>query len=154
MPRILIFGNSGSGKTSMARDLARERRLAHLDLDTLAWDAPGVRSPLDRSTSAIQEFLAAHEHWVIEGCYGDLLEATLGDATEIRFLNPGTERCILNCRSRPWEPHKYASREDQDANLEFLIDWVRQYEVRTDEFSLTRHREIFDRFPGPKAEIG
>jgi adenylate kinase family enzyme len=43
MPRILIYGNSGSGKTTMARAVAAELGLEHLDLDLIAWDAPGER---------------------------------------------------------------------------------------------------------------
>jgi hypothetical protein len=30
---------------------------------------------------------------------------------------------------------------------------VREYETRTDEYSLSRHRELFDRFTGRKREI-
>jgi hypothetical protein len=37
--------------------------------------------------------------------------------------------------------------------LDFLLDWVREYPMRSDEYSLARHREIFDRFPGPKQEF-
>jgi adenylate kinase family enzyme len=153
MPGIVIFGNSGSGKTTMARRLAGERGLAHLDLDSLAWQSPGVRRSRKETSLAIREFLGRHDHWVVEGCYGDLLEEVVPAATELRFLNPGIDVCIANCRARPWEPEKYPSSDAQDAMLEFLLTWVREYETRTDEYSLARHRLIFDSFPGPKREF-
>src|SRR6266436_8125163 len=43
MRRIVVFGNSGSGKTTLARVLTSQYGLAHLDLDSLAWDSPGVQ---------------------------------------------------------------------------------------------------------------
>jgi adenylate kinase family enzyme len=153
MQRIVLFGNSGSGKTTMARGLTREFGLAHLDLDSLAWESPGVRRSSDESARLIHDFMDAHDEWVIEGCYGDLLEHVLPDATEVRFLNPGTAVCLAHCRMRPWEPEKYPSREAQDRMLEFLLAWVRDYENRTDEYSLARHRQLFETFKGPKHEL-
>jgi hypothetical protein len=153
MRRIVIFGSSGSGKTTMARALARQHRLAHLDLDSLAWDSPGVRRSPEASALAIQEFLGLHAEWVVEGCYGDLLEHVVPAATEVRFLNPGVEVCVSNCRARPWEPEKYPSPEAQDQMLGFLLTWVRDYETRSDEYSLARHRRIFESFPGKKREF-
>jgi hypothetical protein len=35
---------------------------------------------------------------------------------------------VANAFSRPWEPHKYLSKEAQDANLEMLMGWIRAYE--------------------------
>lgn len=153
MRRIVIFGNSGSGKTIMARLLAEQFGLAHLDLDSLAWESPGVRRDREASTLSIREFLHLHTNWVVEGCYGDLLEQVVPVATEVRFLNPGVEACVVNCRARPWEPEKYPSKAAQDQMLEFLVEWVREYEVRSDEYSLTRHRQIYERFSGPKIEV-
>lgn len=153
MQRIVIFGNSGSGKTTMARALAREQGLAHLDLDLLAWQSPGVRRAIAESVAEIRAFADAHAEWVVEGCYADLIQAALPLCTEMRFLNPGVEICVANCRARPWEPQKYDSPEEQDARLAFLLGWVRQYESRTDEFSLASHRALFDGFAGPKREI-
>jgi len=74
-------------------------------------------------------------------------------ASEVRFLNPGLEVCLANCRARPWEPEKYPSKEAQDENLEFLLGWVRHYQSRRDEYSLARHRELFEGFRGPKDEL-
>ncbi|MEO8180301.1 MAG: methyltransferase domain-containing protein [Deltaproteobacteria bacterium] len=155
MQRIVIFGNAGAGKSTLARQLAREHGLAHLDLDTLAWqpDVPPQRRPLAQSARGIRAFTAQHPAWVVEGCYSDLLELALPDCTELVFLNPGVEACIAHCRARPWEPHKYASKAEQDANLALLLDWVRQYETRDDELSLRSHRRLYDGFAGLKREL-
>lgn len=44
--RIAIYGNSGSGKTTMARKLADRFNLACLPLDGLAWTEAVVRKKL------------------------------------------------------------------------------------------------------------
>jgi adenylate kinase family enzyme len=155
MTRFVLLGNSGSGKSTLAAQLARASGLAHLDLDTLAWlpTTTPRRRPLAESARDIAAFVDASEHWVIEGCYADLLELALPRCTRLVFLNPGIDACIANARSRPWEPHKYASKEAQDANFDMLIDWIRHYETRRDEFSLAAHRALFDGFTGDKREL-
>jgi len=150
--RILILGNSGSGKTTMARSLHEEHEIPHLDLDAIAWAAPGERLPLDESVAALRAFDQANPSWVIEGSYGSLVEAALPLCTELRFLNPGAEACVANCQRRPWEPEKYASAAEQDARLAFLLEWVRGYGSREDEYGLAAHQAIFDRFEGAKRE--
>jgi adenylate kinase family enzyme len=156
MPRILIVGNSGSGKTTLARAIAAADRLAHLDLDPLAWEPapPPTRRALADSLDDIARFTARHDAWVIEGCYADLAAALSTQATELIFLNPGVEACVRHCRARPWEPHKYATAAEQDRNLEMLIAWVRAYATRDDACSLASHRRLFEAFGGPKREMG
>lgn len=150
--RILIYGNAGSGKTTMARSVAREFGVAHLSLDDIAWEKEMVRKPLAQSIADLNAFIAANSAWVIDGCYGDLVQAALPICTELRFLNPGIDVCVNNCRNRPWDPAYCESPEAQARYLEPLIEFVRQYETRQDEFSLARHRAIFDSFTGPKRE--
>jgi len=156
MERIVIFGNSGSGKSSLAKALAALHGVEHLDLDPIAWEPerPGVRAAAEESARALLRFIEASDGWVIEGCYSGLLEAAAARCTELIFLNPGVEACVENCEARPWEPRKYETREAQDANLRMLIEWVREYETRNDEFSLREHRRLFDAHAGPKVEYG
>jgi len=155
MPRVVIFGNSGSGKSTLAAEKAELLDCAHLDLDTVAWDpeiTPPTRLSLAASAKLMAPFLEDNETWVIEGCYADLLELVIPGCTEMVFLNPGMAVCAANCRNRPWEPHKYDSPEEQEANLDMLLNWVEQYTQRTDEVSLQAHRRLFDRFSGVKRE--
>lgn len=49
--RNLIVGNSGAGKTTMARELCAARGLVHLELDAIAWTEPGMRLPLPDSVA-------------------------------------------------------------------------------------------------------
>ena len=150
--RIVLLGNAGSGKSTMARRLAAESPAARLSLDDIAWKDGPERRPLEESLAELRRFLDAHDAWIVEGCYGDLVEAALPRCTELRFLNPGTEACVAHCRARPFEPDKFATPEAQQAMLETLVAWVNEYETRDDEYGLKRHRAIFDGFRGPKRE--
>lgn len=154
MKRIVIFGNSGSGKSTLAKALAEVHGAKHLDLDTIAWerDRPGVRADFRESRRALLRFIEQTESWAIEGCYAELLKVAGHHCTEMIFLNPGIETCVLNCKARPFEAHKYASPAAQDANLKMLVDWVGEYERRDDEFSLRAHRKLFDAHAGRKVE--
>ncbi|KAA3640754.1 MAG: AAA family ATPase [Proteobacteria bacterium] len=155
MSTILIFGNSGSGKTTLAKSLCQSHGLAHLDLDTLAWEAttPSVRKSLSASKKDIDHFIKTNDSWVIEGCYTDLLELAEPHSSEIIFMNLPIEMCIANAKSRPWEPHKYKSKQAQDNNLEMLIDWISLYTTRDDTFSMVAHQNFYHNYNGKKKII-
>lgn len=152
MRNILIFGNSGSGKSTLAKQLCKEHDLAHLDLDTQAWlpTTPPERKPLSESQLSIEQFMRSCDGWVIEGYYTDLLEIAATQANEAIFMNLSVASCIENARNRPWEPHKYASKVEQDDNLDMLVDWIAQYPTRQDTFSESAHKALYQNFAGKK----
>lgn len=152
--RLLVFGNSGSGKSTFAHAAAESHDLAHLDLDSIVWE-PGkiaVQRPAADIHASLKEFISTNAHWVIEGCYGELVQMAAPYCSELIFLNPGAEICLANNLRRPWEPHKYASKAEQDAMLENLQKWVASYYERDDAWSYKAHRAIFDAFAGAKSE--
>lgn len=155
MRKVLIFGNSGSGKSTLAKKLTESNKSAHLDLDSLAWQRsdPPERKSLNESGKEILDFINTNNSWVIEGCYTDLLQLAAHDSNEIIFMNLPIEACITNAQKRPWEPHKYESKEAQDANLDMLINWITQYTERDDTFSQAAHQNFYDEYAGLKNMI-
>lgn len=153
--RVLIMGNSGSGKSWHARELAQRHGLSHLDLDTIVFVPRliAVERAQEDVLADLRAFTQQHEAWVAEGCYGDLIEVALDTCTELVFMNPGREACLANNGKRPWEPHKYASKEQQDSMLPFLLEWVGEYYTRSDRCSYAWHRRVFDSFEGAKREV-
>ncbi len=153
--RVAILGNSGSGKSTLARWVAKTNGLAYLDLDTVAWlpDQVAVPRPERQARAEVASFCAAHRSWVVEGCYANLIDATLPFLPRLIFLNPGQDRCVANCLARPWEPHKYATKAEQDQRLAFLLTWVKDYFSRTGDMSLPGHQSLFQAYAGDKHEL-
>ena len=166
--KVLVFGNSGSGKSTYARALAARESLAHLDSDSIVWGfgEPGKIAVLKRAiateastrqlqrpdeavAASLRNFIDSHAAWVIEGCYGELIRAASAHCTLLVFLNPGIDACLANNLKRR---HKYASLELQNTVLDQLQKWVAEYYQRGDAFSCRVHREIFDAFTGLKVE--
>ena len=153
--RVAIVGNSGSGKSTLARRLAEADRLAFLELDGIVWEPGKIavpRAPEDIDAD-LRRFFDENESWVVEGCYGELVERALPFCTELIFMNPGEATCLENNRRRPWEPHKYESAAAQASKLDYLLGWVKDYYLRDDQCSLAHHRRLFDAYSGKKREI-
>lgn len=151
--KVILLGNAGAGKSTLSRNLMAESPAACLSLDSVAFNGGIERRPLQDSVADVRRFIGSNGSWIIEGCYADIIEAILDDCDELIFLNPGVDVCVAHCRARPWEPEKFDSRQAQDEHLDNLVEWVRSYEVRSDEYGLQRHRALYDSFGGNKREL-
>lgn len=151
--KVILLGNAGAGKSTLSGKLLAKQPAARLSLDEVAFQEGTERRPLPESIAEVRRFIAQHESWIIEGCYADIIEPILAECEELIFLNPGVETCVAHCRTRPWEPEKFGTMQEQDENLESLIAWVRSYETRTDEYGLRRHRALYESFQGKKREF-
>lgn len=164
--RAIIIGNSGAGKTTLARQLLSDfpssghndnADRAILNLDSIAWDQPingqVRRRSFDDSLAEIDRFIRQSKHWAIEGCYGELIEAIMPKATVLYWLDPPLETCLDRCRNRAWEPDKFATLDEQNAALAYLLEWVATYDDRDDEFGRAYHARVFDQFLGEKHRL-
>ena len=153
--RIVILGNSGSGKSTLARMLAQAYALPALDLDTVFWEPDRIAVQRDETDALAQlaHFCRSHPGWIVEGCYAHLATAALASSPMLLWLDPGGEACLANCRSRPWEPHKYRTKAEQDAYLGSLLEWVAAFYDRDDAMSQRVHRAVFDGYAGPKRRL-
>ena len=67
--RISVVGLSGSGKTTVARQLARLVDAPHVELDALHWIYPDWAEPPDEEFRAAVRRALADDAWVVEGNY-------------------------------------------------------------------------------------
>lgn len=153
--RVAIIGNAGSGKSTLAWQLAGELDLALLDLDIVAWepDRVGVQRSHAAARGDVRSFCRSYPSWVVEGCYPNLIAATLRHRPHLILLEPGMDQCLANCRARPWEPHKHKSRAEQDRKLGLLLAWVAGYYRREDDMSLKTHEALFEAYDGSKQRL-
>ncbi|MEH8177165.1 hypothetical protein Q7I17_18155 [Aeromonas veronii] len=88
MKRILIIGNSGSGKSWLAARLAEGLTIREVNLDTIVWQPGGFnkKRPQHEIDHAIQT-LFQEPSWVVEGVFGALAEQLLDAADTLLFLD-------------------------------------------------------------------
>ena len=78
MERSIIIGNSGSGKTHLARRLGSRFGYPLIHLDRLFWEPGGFtrKRPIDVVQADIA-LLAQQPTWVVEGVFGELDSASV-----------------------------------------------------------------------------
>jgi adenylate kinase family enzyme len=84
--RILVYGVTGSGKTSLAERISAATGIPGHAVDELTWEPNWVPVPDDEQRRRI-EAICAEERWVLDTAYGKWLEIPLGRAELIVALD-------------------------------------------------------------------
>lgn len=101
MDRIAIIGCGGSGKSSVARHLARILNVPLTHLDTLYYDERWTPLPMNEF-AAQQEKLVTGDRWIIEGNYASTLPIRLAAADTVIFLDLPAATCLWGIVERRW----------------------------------------------------
>jgi shikimate kinase len=132
--RVVVLGNSGSGKSFLAQALAAQLALPVIDLDTIFWLA---------TIDGIQQ----RESWIVEGVYGSMVERLLDRADLLIWLALPWEVCRAALIER--EARRAVPTATPNA-FEALLAYGAAYEERTNDISRQGHQTLFDGFSGPK----
>ena len=110
MRRVLVTGNAGSGKTTLAAALGAQLELEVIGLDRVVWRPRWQKAPPEERRAAEAE-IAARPAWVVDGVSRTILAA----ADLVVFLDlprpvclwRGVRRCLRSLfRSRPELPER------------------------------------------------
>jgi len=105
--RILIYGVTGSGKTTMAKHLSKQLDLPYIDVDSLTWEPNWVEVPLDIQEQRIRD-ICARDGWILDSAYGkwvnlplDRVELVIGlDYSRMRVFSQLLRRTLRRAIKR------------------------------------------------------
>ncbi|MEH3087903.1 MAG: hypothetical protein PGN26_15520 [Xylophilus ampelinus] len=152
--KLVILGNSGSGKTWLANRIANVTHTPVVHLDEFFWQPGGFNAK--RSATEIAESILrarALQSWIVEGVFGELAEAFLPDAHAMLWLDMDWKLCHQRIRHRGNERAAEQGGEQFDAGTEKLVAWAADYFTRTDKRSHIGHHLLFDGFGGSKLRL-
>ena len=87
MPRIAVIGNSGGGKSTLARRLAARNGLPHIEVDRLLWQEGWQLTPAEIYDRQHAEVIQG-EHWIVDGLgRRDSIPERLNRATQIIVID-------------------------------------------------------------------
>jgi adenylate kinase family enzyme len=149
--RVSVVGNSGSGKTTVAAQIASRLGAPHLELDSI-FHQPGWQPlPLNEFRARVADFVAGPA-WVVDGNYSDVRDLVWQRADTVVWLDPPRYRVMRRViwrtlrrvisRAELWngnrEPWTNLFRADP---TESIIAWA-----------WTRHRVYQDRYAAAQAD--
>jgi adenylate kinase family enzyme len=118
--RIAIVGVTGSGKTTLARELARRAGLPHVELDALYWEPNWTPAPAEIFRARVSEALRGEE-WIADGNYGVVRDLVWARADTLVWLDYDLPLVLWRLTQRVWT--RVFSREELwNSNRERLRD--------------------------------
>ena len=154
--KIVIFGGSGSGTSTLAREVAKKRNLVFLDADDYYWEKTEIpfeiKIPKEIAIERLKRDFSNHENLIISGSL-DTWGSQWDDAFDIGFYISLSHETRMN-RLRKREIARYGEKLLNDPYIikksgDFL-EWASKYD--NPEFSgksISRHQKWIKRLSFP-----
>lgn len=84
--RICVIGTSGTGKTTLAKQISQRLAIPHIELDALYWEANWVEAPDRVFRERVLKALSS-DSWVVDGNYSKIRDIVWVKADTIVWLN-------------------------------------------------------------------
>lgn len=134
--KIRIVGGSGTGKTTLAKELSVKYGIANYDLDDIFWDnnsqTYGTKRDI-KSRDALLNKIVEEDDWIIEGVYFSWCKQTFEKADQIYLLD--VPRKVYRRRIiRRFVRRKLGIEKGKKENLkslQALLKWTDNYSQTT-----------------------
>lgn len=152
--KIVIIGNSGSGKTWLAKKLSSIYSAPIIHFDEIFWEPGGFDKKRDSNEilSLINESKKM-PYWVAEGVFGEIAERYIENTDIFIWLDIPLEICIKRLVIRGSESKKHMNREESEQGLKDLIEWASNYHERKNLNSYSGHMKLFIEFSKKKFRL-
>ena len=85
--RVVVYGPTGSGKSTVASRIARCLAVPHIELDAIHWLPGWVENPLDEFRAEVSAILSGcADGWVCDGNYSKVRDLVLPQADTVVWL--------------------------------------------------------------------
>lgn len=122
MERVLVIGCPGSGKTTLALELAQKTGLPLVHLDRLFWTDNWTEVPRAEFDKNLSAALQA-PRWIIDGNYASTLPQRLAACDTVIYLDYSRLQCLRGVFTRVLRNHG-KSRPDMGGNCPERFDWI------------------------------
>jgi adenylate kinase family enzyme len=131
--KIHIIGGAGSGKSFLAREISKDLKIRHYELDNLFWDNAkgtyGVKRDEEQRNHLLEEILV-EDSWIIEGVYYAWLDQSFADADLIIVMCPHVWKQHIRVIRR-FIKRKFgielANNKESFSDLKGLLKWNHTY---------------------------
>jgi adenylate kinase family enzyme len=106
---IAVVGTAGSGKTTLAAQLARLLNVRHVELDALHWGADWAEPPLDVFRARVADALNV-DAWVVDGNYSKVRDMIWERADTVVWLDYSLPVILVRLAKRTF--HRTATGEE------------------------------------------
>lgn len=84
--RISVIGTSGSGKTTVAAEIAKRLNIRHVELDAIHWKPGWIEAPLEEFRHLVEKATSG-ESWVVDGNYSKVRDIVWRKADAVVWLD-------------------------------------------------------------------
>ncbi len=119
------MGPSGTGKTTLCRNLGKKLKLTYLHLDSVYWEKDWEHKDKETFNEWMEIFLRKHNNWVIDGNYtnNNHFRYRLDLADTIVYLDFGKQTALQGIHQRE-QQYKHTVRSDMAEGCVEGIDQV------------------------------
>jgi adenylate kinase family enzyme len=149
--RTVIVGNSGSGKSWLAKRLGENASVQVIHLDEIFWRPGGFNEK--RLLSEVQKLVDTRKDetdWIVEGIFGDLASQFLSSAQTLIWLDFPWNVCKQRLEARRSGSKLHMGRVQSEQGFRELIRWAEAYYSRSGSCRYDAHLGLFESFTGKR----